>query len=468
MLGFRSAGVVSRTLRAGGRLGAALFAASMLLSLLPAVAAPAEPGVPNPVVQGPISGGLRGRPWNHTLFPLRGPGFNYSENEYFFSGTAHDLGSGLSAPYESRMLVRLPTDPRRFSGTVVVEWLNVTGQSDYETAWPVEAQYLMRNGIGFVGVSAQLAGVCCGPTTLKGWDPVRYAPLLHPGDQFSYDIFSQALRALRDPQDNRTSSTSPARVDPTGGRRVGHVVVTGASQSAIYLTTFVNDHYNRGQVDAYVITRGGGPFRDFSTPIFQLNEENNLASQPDNPHYVVWEEAGTAHAPAVWWNDYIWPEQQRDLFFPGAPNAVNVACSVNHGAVDYSTRALSHWVTRYLATGQLPPPAPRIKTDKSGNIVRDGNGLAEGGLRHVFVQVPVSYNAAMGCPLFGTYSQWSAAKIRSLYPTHAIYLNMVSAWSADEVQKGWLLPEDRADVVSKAAAFTSPWTSGSTAPPQGL
>lgn len=442
------------------------------LALVLLFAAGAQASVPNPLVQGPIRGGVRGYPWNHSLFALRGPGYNYTEKEYFFSGTAHDLSNGTSAPYESRMLVRLPRDPKKFSGTVVVEWLNVTGQMDLETAWPVEAQYLMRHGIGYVGVSAQFAGVCCGPTTLKGWDPVRYAPLyMPPGDTFSYDIFSQAIRALRHPQGNLTSAGQPVKVNPMLGMHVRHLVVTGASQSALYLTTFVNDHYNRGQVDAYVITRGGGPFTDFSTPIFQLNEETNLAKQPDNRHYMVWEEAGTAHAPAVWENDYVWPEQQRDLFGPGVPNGINAACSVNHGAVDYSTRALTHWVSRYLRTGKMPPArahAPRIKTDASGNVVRNSDGLAEGGLRHVFAQVPVAYEAATGCPLFGTYEPWSAAKIRSLYPTHADYYRKVRTWSANEVRRGWLLPADRGKVLREAHAFTGPWTGGSTAPPQGL
>ena len=415
--------------------------------------------VPNPVVEGPIAGGVRGRPWNASLAPLRGSRYDYTEEEYFFSGTATDRRTGLGAPYESRMLVRLPRDRRRFSGTVLVEWLNVTGQSDLETAWPVEAEWLMRHGIGYVGVSAQAAGVCCGPTTLKGWDPVRYAPLLHPQDTFSYDIFSQATRALRHP----TGSANPMR-----GRRVQHLVVTGASQSAIYLTTFVNGGYNRGQVDLYVITRGGGPFDDFSTPIFQLNEENSAAPQPDNRRYVVWEEAGTAHAPSVWWNDYIWPEQQRDLFFPGAPNAINIACSVNHGPVHYSTRALSQWVNRYLATGKMPPRAPRVMTDGRGGIVRDANGLAKGGLRHASVEVPVAYNSSTGCPLFGTFTPWSAAKVTSLYSTHAIYVRKVTAWTAEEVRRGWLLPEDRDEVLRNARAFTGPWTGGSTFPPRGL
>lgn len=433
-----------------------------------APAAAATATVPNPVVQGPIGGGVRGYPWNASLFPLRANGYDYTENEYFYSGAATDLSTGVSAPYTSRMLVRLPRDPADFSGTVLVEWLNVTGQMDLETAWPVEGKYLMRHGIGYVGVSAQEAGVCCGPTTLKGWDPVRYAPLLHPEDSFSYDIFSQAIRALRAPEDNGTTIGQPVSVDPMLGMRVRHLVVTGASQSASYLTDFVNGGYNRGQVDAYVITRGGGPYDDFSTPIFQINEENNPAPQKDNAHYVVWEEAGTAHAPSVWENAYVWPETQRDIATYAAPNAINIACSVNHGATDYTSRAMSRWVMRYLRTGQMPPPAPRVKVDSSGAIVRDANGLAEGGLRHVFVQVPVAYNSATGCPLWGTYTQWSAEKIRSLYRTHADYVAKVRAWSAYEVHRGWLLRRDRRDVLRKAAAFTGPWTGGSTAAPQGL
>src|SRR3954453_11986604 len=273
--------------------------------------------LPNPTVQGPIKGGVRGHPWNHSPFPLKGRGYDYTENEYFFGGTATHLGTGVSAPYESRMLVRLPRHRRDFSGTVLVEWLNVTAQSDFETAWPVEARYLMRHGIGYVGVSAQLAGVCCGPTTLKGWDPLRYAPLVHPGDQFSNDIFSQATRALRTRKHNG--------VNPLRGWRLRKLVVTGASQSALRLTSFVNDGYNRHQIDLYVITRGGGPFKTFSTPIFQLNEENSKIPQRDNRRFRGWEEAGTAHAPEQWWG-YISREEKRDGTMPPGPDAVNAAC----------------------------------------------------------------------------------------------------------------------------------------------
>ncbi len=421
----------------------------------------AASSVPNPKVSGPIHGGVRGYPWNKSLYALKHPHYDYTENEYFYSGTATDLSTHATAPYTSRMLVRLPRNPKKFSGTVLVEWLNVTGQSDLETAWPVEAQYLMKRGIGYIGVSAQLAGVCCGPTTLKGWDPTRYAPLVHPGDQFSFDIFSQAIRALRGPKHNGAN--------PMRGMHARHVVVTGASQSALELTKFVNGGYNRHQIDIYVITRGGGPYNTFSTPIVQLNEENNNIPQKDNSRYVAWQEAGAAHAPEQWWG-YIANEEQRDGTQPKGSDPIGTACPVNHGSTDFSSRALSHWVTRYLRTGKMPPHAPRVKTS-GGSIVRDKNGLAEGGLRHTFIQVPVSFNSSQGCPLYGTYTPWSASKIRSLYPTHRNYVNKVRKWTASEVKRGWLLPEDRAYVIIRARRFTAPWTgkcSSACKPPLGL
>ena len=415
--------------------------------------------VPNPTVFGPIEGGVWGYPWNHSLFPLKAKGYDYSEQEFFYSGDATDLSSGLSAPYESRMFVRLPRNPKKFSGVVIVEWLNVTGQSDLETAWPVEGQYLMRHGIGYVGVSAQEAGICCGPTTLKGWDPRRYAALYHPEDNFSYDIYSQAIKALRDPAHNGTTSLYPTPPDPMRGMKIKKLVATGASQSALELTNFVNGGYNRKQIDLYVITRGGGPFDDFSTPIFQLNEENSFADQPDNPHYVVWQEAGTAHAPAAWWG-YISKEQQCDQQVPGSADAINTACSVNHGSVDYSSRALSAAASRFLLSGRLPSAAPRVQSDGSGGVARDANGLALGGLRQPFIAVPVGFNTSDGCPLYGTYTAWSAAKIKSLYPTHDDYLKKLKAYTKTAVRSGWLLPEDADDVLRKANGFTGPWDGG--------
>src|SRR3954453_21763219 len=162
------------------RLTAVGLAVVALTCLGTAGSALAASSVANPTVSGPVTGGVKGYPWNKSLYSLKGKGFDYSEKENFFSGTATDLATGASAPYTSRMLVRLPKNPKKFRGGILVAWLQATRQATLEPAWPVEAQCLMRHGVGYVGVSAQLAGICCGPTTLKGWDPQRYASLAHP------------------------------------------------------------------------------------------------------------------------------------------------------------------------------------------------------------------------------------------------------------------------------------------------
>ncbi len=122
-----------------------------------------------------------------------------------------------SAPYKTRIVVRRPKDPADFSGTVVVEWLNVSGGLDASPDWTYAADELVRNGDAWVGVSAQQIGVEGGPVAvmtpvseaggagkgIKAQDPARYSTLHHPGDAYSYDIYTQVARALRSPGERR-------------------------------------------------------------------------------------------------------------------------------------------------------------------------------------------------------------------------------------------------------------------------
>src|SRR5207302_1741991 len=97
-----------------------------------------------------------------------------------------------------------------------------------------------------VDVDAQLVGICCGPMSLKGWDPKRYAALVHPGDELAYDIFSQAIRALRHPSEHLAPVFGGVPgLDPMRGMTVKHLVAGGASQAASELTEWIN----RGSVD---------------------------------------------------------------------------------------------------------------------------------------------------------------------------------------------------------------------------
>ena len=105
----------------------------------------------------------------------------YVQHEYLAAGTAASYQATTplsqdgrwsfapdgSAPYRTRIVVREPSDPSKFSGTVVVEWLNVSGGVDADAEWASLYQQIMRQGDVWVGVSAQTIGVMGGPVLVK-------------------------------------------------------------------------------------------------------------------------------------------------------------------------------------------------------------------------------------------------------------------------------------------------------------
>ena len=145
-------------------------------------------------------------------------------------------------------------------------------------------------------------------------DPERYGSLSHPGDTFSYDIYSQAGAVARGVDGTVLAELSIERV-----------IAIGESQSAFRLTTYVNavDAVARGVTTASSCTRvvararrstravrsrdpSAPPERfrdDLRVPVLCFQAETDLivldylpARQPDNEHFRLWEVAGTAHA----------------------------------------------------------------------------------------------------------------------------------------------------------------------------
>src|ERR1700757_4112493 len=137
----------------------------------------------------------RNYPFDASLVPVSQ--YGYTEKEYFFSG---DTSAGS---YTSRMLVRRPAGPARFSGTVIVEWAGDYQNFDLDLLWAQSAADIMRAGDAYVLVSAQTEGVTSPHTGLKAWSPKRYAPLSMPNagsgmnEPASFEIFGQALEAIR-------------------------------------------------------------------------------------------------------------------------------------------------------------------------------------------------------------------------------------------------------------------------------
>src|SRR3546814_11992209 len=83
---------------------------------------------------------------------------------------------------------------------------------------------MLRGGYAYVGVYTQITGVSASPLALKFWDPIRYAPLHHPGDEYEFDIFSQAARAMA----TRTGPSPGGSASEAHHRRRG-IAVGGAS-----------------------------------------------------------------------------------------------------------------------------------------------------------------------------------------------------------------------------------------------
>ena len=135
-----------------------------------------------PAVKGPISVTADSYPFgaaNRTIAPQDLAGVGYVEEEYLVSGLAnvYDFDANGKvvvktphAPYTTRLLVRRPVSPQKFSGTVVVELLNPTAMYDLDFQWQYAGEYFMEHGDAWVGITSK-------PVTakaLKIFDPGRY------------------------------------------------------------------------------------------------------------------------------------------------------------------------------------------------------------------------------------------------------------------------------------------------------
>ncbi|SPE31875.1 exported hypothetical protein [Candidatus Sulfopaludibacter sp. SbA3] len=179
----------------------------------------------NPIVSGPIArktaagDPAHNYPFFSALEDLNRRG--YVEQEYFYSGTANRYETPAGATgkvidgnhkYKTRLLVRRPADAKKFNGTVIVEWNNVTSGHDLDIDWYQIHDYLMRSGYAWIGVSAQRVGVAA----LKVWNKDRYgsldvtADLTVMDDALSYDIFADVGRAAREP---RADFLRPRRIE---------------------------------------------------------------------------------------------------------------------------------------------------------------------------------------------------------------------------------------------------------------
>ena len=421
--------------------------------------------VPAPTVAGPVArtspvgDAAHGYPFLATDVDLASAG--YVEQEFHVSGdatryavsgnaTATVLGTGQ--PYRTRIVVRRPVSARKFNGVVIAEWYNVSNQWDQEVDWFQTHEHLLQEGYAWVGVSAQPVGVHSA-TGLKAWSPARYDALnVNAGgtvtdNSLSYDIFSQAVKAVR----------RPAGVDPLGSLpRPRYVIATGHSQSASLLRQYYNSILPLSNIlDAVVLHGWGQTLRDdIPRPAFRINSEGDVASlgaavrQPDTPFRRTWEVAGSSHGDWKLITDYG-PLRRRDIGtypggYPGQPQTCALP-SLSRVPQHMVQNAVYDHTVDWVAYGISPPTAPAITTTSTSPAVvaRDSLGLALGGIRLAQHEVPLRINSGVNtgpgfCFLDGSSVPLTDAQLAALYPTVRSYVDEFVKVTLDNVKAGYV------------------------------
>ncbi len=470
------------------------------------MAVAASAAVPSPTVEVPAVAG-NGTPFlSSTTFDLAQVG--YVQQEYFISGTASAYTSsdtsaadgkwtavpGSSAAYKTRILVYMPADPKKFKGTVVVEWLNVSGGLDAAPDWVFTHTELIRDGFAWVGVSAQAVGVEGGTTIfgiqavapLKVVDPVRYGSLSHPGDSFSYDIFSQTGEAIR----------HPTSVSPLGTLKLKTVLAAGDSQSAFRLVTYINAIHqsveiydgflvhSRGSLGAplsqspqpLITVLGSAPIRDdLDVPVLIFQTETDFgplnyfpARQADSDMIRVWEVAGTAHADAYGLSigDTDTGKAAVDTTYSAPVTSIGmgfITCDlpINAGPQHYVESAAIWALNRWVQKGKAPSHAPLLDAvaGSPATITLDAHGNALGGIRTPQVDAPIATLTGGGqsgpfCALFGRTIPFDSTTLKGLYPKHSTYVTAVKKSKNAAVKAGFLLKVDATAITSAASTST--------------
>jgi hypothetical protein len=428
---------------------------------------------------------MRGRPFSLPLTNLEAIG--YVAEEFFLDGTATayeaapgaELGQdgkwsvrpARTAPFRTRMLVVRPAHEADFNGVVHVNWQNVTAGFEIGTISPNDQ---LLDGFAWVGVSAQRMGLegfaGMEHVALKGWDPERYGALHHPGDDFSFDIYTQAARAV-----------GPATL---GGLTPRSLVASGGSQSAMRLRTYANAvqpiervfdafwllvDFGKGSIpDTTAVDPATMPIGilptvpvqirdDLGVPAFVFNSETEATAlypvrQPDTDMLRLWEVAGTCHTGGASSQEALAPLFERDgIAFALGGTAGAVQAPENPNVLSYTPahRAAFRHFHEWIRGGPPPPSLPRIEFESADppTIRRDEYGNALGGIRLPDFAVPTGEHTGTGkgdvlASLVGFSRPFTQSELAELYPNREAYLSRWHAALDHGVDAGFILPED--------------------------
>jgi hypothetical protein len=321
------------------------------------------------------------------------------------------------------------------------------------------------------------------PMGLVFWDRLRYGALSIPSDDYSFDIFTQAGRAV-------AADRSRLPVDPLDGLEVRHLVAIGGSQSASRLSAYINAVHPQAQVfDAFLpflYFGGGSPLEvgeevfnpsagrlgrsslpmvpclirdDIDALVMIVNSEVEAIScygvrQPDTSRFRYWEAAGTAHVSL---------QSMRARAAAVSPDVGDAAVAdftgINEVPLNPVVEAAHRWVRSWLESGTPPPTQPRIEfAGDPAEVARDIHGIARGGIRLPQVEVPLAANSAVPAPgnplgfLGGSCVPFTTGEVRALYGNVDTYLSRFEQATRAAEKAGVVLARDVEPLLFEARA----------------
>jgi hypothetical protein len=389
-----------------------------------------------------------------SLAPGKGlAAFNYQAHEYFVSGTAN------GEPYTTRLVIRKPADNSKFSGLVLAEAMHGSGAAHM---FEFTSIYLMSSGHASVEI------LTTPPAQFVALNDARYRNMKLNGTQTN-EILAQVGALVR------------------GGTLVGgpvrKMVLGGTSMTAGVLINYLPAHmvYRTPQMqriyDGFLPMSNGAMVRDVDVPVIHVptmhevngNITNKQDSDEPGKQYRLYEFSGMGHI------------DTRDSVRLKPNPCVDPLSTFPVQA--YMSVALDH-LLKWVDKGTVPPRAPRILLDRDvsndGSMMAlDANGNPQGGIRTVYVDVPVvkyvirpaalnpvvanaaPYIAAGGqnaanlmCGLSTAQIAIPSAKLKDMYKNKQGYVKAVETRLTALEKAGWSLPLYRDMILSDAAKVT--------------
>jgi len=217
---------------------------------------------------------------------------------------------------------------------------------------------------------------------------------------------------------------------------------------------------------------------DVRVPVLTVQSETDVvglgsagARQDDAARFRLWEIAGAAHADtyllvasAADDGSLAPAELARLLTATDNVFGMQMGAPMNAGPQQHYVlqAALAH-LERWADGGAPPPEATRLVLgEDDGSLVRDGLGIAKGGIRSPWVDAPTAVLSGLGQSgaefafLFGTTRTFDAAALVRLYPGgRPEWLTRFDESLADAVARGFVLEADASEIRAVAAA--TPW-----------